>query len=122
MTIGRYKKSLQQRIEKKQSENESSRSGILDALRQISKELPDTFPSITGLALSGSVVSGDFTMESDVDVVVTGLKKDEYFKLHNYLEAGLKRNIDLIMEEDLSKKDKEHLLRRKETIYVRKKN
>ncbi|NIM10498.1 MAG: nucleotidyltransferase domain-containing protein [Candidatus Aminicenantes bacterium] len=53
--------------------------------------------------LFGSLVNGDFTEKSDVDLAVKGLKKRNFFKILGKLIMALDHSVDLV---NLEKKDR----------------
>ncbi len=46
--------------------------------------------------LFGSYADGTFTVNSDIDVAVTGIDKSEFFALYGKLLSSLDHNIDLV--------------------------
>lgn len=121
MADNKYAKNLAKRIKKRKKENTEIGEGIKRILRLEANEIVSKFPSISMIVLSGSIVGGGFSAESDVDIIISGLKKKDYFSLYNLLEKKLNRKIDLIMDEDLSDQDRAHILKNKEIIYDSKK-
>lgn len=122
MVRNKYEIGLARHLKKKIEENEVLRKRIINILQRASKSFPSAFPSLLRLELAGSIVRGNFSNRSDIDVVTVGLQKDEYFRFHNYLEELIMKKIDLIILEDLSERDKAHILKNKELIYDRKKS
>lgn len=112
-----YTESLARRLKTRMEAREAVRRRIIADIHGIAKALPSMYPSLARIVLTGSVISGNFTEESDVDIVVSGLRKDDYFSCHSYLESKLGRKIDLIMEDDLSESDKKHVMTKTEIIY-----
>ncbi len=53
--------------------------------------------------LFGSLVHGDFSNKSDIDLAVKGLEKRHYFKILGKLMMALEHSVDLI---NLEKKDR----------------
>lgn len=111
------RKNLQQFIKNKQCENESSRNKILLMLRNLVGQILKLYPTVSRISVVGSVAGGRFSSNSDVDIVVHGLEKNDYFKLYNFLESNLAREIDLIVEEELSEEDKKHIMSKQEVLY-----
>ena len=77
---------------------------------------------IRRLALFGSVLRGDFTPKSDVDVLVEfeightpGLS---FFAMQRELSAIIARNVDLNTPEDLSPYFRKQVLEEAEVLYV----
>ena len=46
--------------------------------------------------LFGSLIEGDYTEDSDIDIAVKGLSKDKFFKVYGELLESLERSIDLV--------------------------
>lgn len=122
MSQEKYRKNLCKFIEERRNANEALRKSVIADMFVMRNEILKLFPSITRIVLVGSVVSGGFTPNSDVDIVVNGLLKKDYFNLFGFLGRTLNRKIDLIVEEDLSVADRKHILHKCEVIYDRKKN
>ena len=116
------RKNLQKFIKNKLSENESNRNEVLVALRNLVGQVLKLYPTVNRIAVVGSIASGNFSSNSDVDIVVRGLEKNDYFKLYNFLESNLAREIDLIVEEELSEEDRKHIMHKQEIIYDLEKN
>ncbi|MCD6122168.1 MAG: nucleotidyltransferase domain-containing protein [Spirochaetales bacterium] len=58
----------------------------------------------------GSIIEGNFTEISDIDIATVGLRKSKYFKVYGELLEKLGRSIDLVCldyDTDFSKKIKE---------------
>ena len=58
----------------------------------------------------GSIVNGDYTEISDIDIATVGLSKSKYFKVYGELLEKLNRSIDLVgldYENDFSRVIKE---------------
>src|SRR6056297_1028116 len=58
----------------------------------------------------GSLVEGDFTERSDIDIATVGLREDRYFKVYGELLMKLSRDFDLVgldYENDFSRMIKE---------------
>lgn len=115
--MNKYNENLKKAIADREEKKESLRSSVLSVVRTACKEAVREFPSLKKVALVGSIVCGAFSEHSDIDIVVTGLSKTDYFRLIGFLENKIGRSIDLIMDEDLSVKDKTHIFRNKEVVY-----
>lgn len=46
--------------------------------------------------LFGSLIDGEYTDDSDIDIAVKGLTKDKFFKVYGELLENLKRSVDLV--------------------------
>ncbi|MGL4451379.1 MAG: type VII toxin-antitoxin system MntA family adenylyltransferase antitoxin [Sarcina sp.] len=93
--------------------------------REIQKELEDL--NIKSVILFGSVVYGDFTVESDIDIAVIGediLKLKDILKLESFFEDKLDREIDLVdlKNENLDIFLKVKILNDGEKVYTSDKN
>lgn len=117
MTQNQYRRGLKKFIKDEVRLNKEQRRIVVDLLRKANCEIGKAFPSLIRLSLVGSIVKGGFSKNSDVDIVARGLKKEDYFRFKSYIESKLKRSVDLIMEEDLDKKDRAHLLSKQEIAY-----
>lgn len=117
MAQNRYRKSLRRFIEQSGKTDDVQREFVIDTLRSAGREISLAFPSVTRMSLVGSIIKGGFSEDSDVDIVVMGLKKEEYLGFKSYIEARLKRTIDLIMEEDIGERERAILLSKIEVVY-----
>jgi len=68
------------------------------------------------LYLCGSVLSGKFGLHSDLDMVIRGLKMEDFFKAYALLLKESKYKIDLKPFEDLTKDFKKKVLTTGKTI------
>lgn len=50
----------------------------------------------------GSLFKGNYSLNSDIDIAVRGLKPDRYFKVYGQLLTNLEKNVDLIDLDDES--------------------
>lgn len=119
--MSEFKNSLRDFIKAKRRKLKAAREQVINDTREAVSEIILQFPMITNISLAGSVVRGNFSEASDVDIVVAGLTKKDYFKLSNLFERRLGRKIDLILEEDLTVESRRHLFASKEVIYDSKK-
>ncbi|MBI5194720.1 MAG: nucleotidyltransferase domain-containing protein [Nitrospirae bacterium] len=62
--------------------------------------------------LFGSLLSGKFRLHSDIDMVIKGLKVEDFFKAHAFLIKESRYRIDLKPFEDLEDSFKEKILRK----------
>lgn len=75
------------------------------------------------LALFGSVLRGDFSEQSDVDVLIEPgpdhqHKIAEFVSMQEELEAIFSRKVDLVYKHLLKKYIREDVLRRRRVLYV----
>ena len=68
----------------------------------------------SSIYLFGSLVTGKFHDESDIDMGVSGLSSDKFFKVYSRLDSALKKKIDLVDFDE--KKDFFNLLCRIEEV------
>lgn len=115
--MNKYQDNLRRFVEKKQDEASALSSQLIATLHSLKNEILAQFPQLNRMVVVGSVVGGGFSENSDIDIVVAGIKHNDYFKLLIFLEKKLNRHIDLIVEEDLSDVELLHILAKKEVIY-----
>ncbi|MCF7859107.1 MAG: nucleotidyltransferase domain-containing protein [Candidatus Cloacimonetes bacterium] len=93
-----------------------TKSQILDFLRENKEYLKNRF-QITRIGLFGSYANDAQTNESDIDIIVDMPSSfDGYYDLKEFLEANLKKEIDLGLEKNLRLLIRENI--KKEIIYV----
>ena len=115
--MSRYQKNLTRFIETRQKAHDGRRKEIRDILRSTVEEIVALFPELSRMLLVGSAVRGGFSEHSDIDVMIAGIQKRDYFRLHSYLEKKLNGRVDLIMEEDLNIEQLKHITKDHEVIY-----
>ena len=113
----KYKTNLCKAIENNESQNKITREKLLEKVRDVCMEAVEKFPTLTKISLTGSIVGKGFSKKSDVDIVVAGLNKRDYFSLVCLFENKIERHVDLIMEDDLSKMDREHIFKNRKVVY-----
>lgn len=94
-----------------------TKNDILSKLKELKPILYRNY-SVKEIGLFGSFSEGDFSEESDIDILVE-LEKPigwKYFSLELYLEQVFKRKIDLITKNALKDQIKENIL--KQVNYV----
>ncbi|MCF8038388.1 MAG: nucleotidyltransferase domain-containing protein [Desulfohalobiaceae bacterium] len=85
--------------EKKQQESERLRREALDQVDAALQKLAKRY-SCTEIYLFGSVLQpGKFDKDSDIDVAVAGLPKQDLYRLTAELMSLLGRNVDLVILE-----------------------
>jgi predicted nucleotidyltransferase len=94
------------------------REEVLAILRDQKGDLKDQ--GVKSLAVFGSVARGDFSAQSDLDLLVeferpVGLF--DFIRLKNYLEKSTGRRVDLVTPDALHPRMRDRIL--KEAIYVR---
>lgn len=92
--------------EKKQQEQERLRKEVLWQVEAALKELATRY-SWTEIYLFGSLLQpGRFDRDSDVDLSVAGLPKQDLYRLTAELMSLLGRNVDLVILEESSLSEK----------------
>lgn len=96
-----------------------SLSSVIDHLQKHKQFMRDRF-GVTRIGVFGSLVRGDSTPASDVDIVVEmeGDRKNihSFLQLKRFLENGISRRVDLGFEHALKPAVRERI--RKHIIYV----
>ncbi len=74
-------------------------------LMQLKPELTDKY-GVDTIGLFGSIVRGDFTPESDIDIIVTFSRRIgiEFIDLADELEQKLNHKVDLVSREGIKPK------------------
>lgn len=88
-----------------------TKNDILTKLKELKPTLYRNY-SVKEIGLFGSFSEGDFTEESDIDILVE-LEKPigwKFFSLELYLEQVFKRKIDLVTTNALRDQIKDHIL------------
>ena len=92
--------------EKKQQESERLRREALDQVDAVLQELAKRY-TWTEVYLFGSVLQpGKFDKDSDIDLAVAGLPKQDLYRLTAELMSLLGRNVDLVILEEASFSEK----------------
>ncbi len=84
---------------------------IIDKLRELKPKLREEY-AIREIGLFGSFSEGDFSDESDIDILVE-LEKPigwKFFSLELYLENVFKRKIDLVTKNALKEQIRDDIL------------
>lgn len=92
-----------------------------EIIRKINSELPFLKAKyhIKQLGVFGSVVRGEQTKESDIDILVefdSPIGFFDFIRLENFLSKKLQKRVDLVSKKSLKPSIKEEIL--KETVYV----
>ncbi len=88
-----------------------TKNDILTKLKELKPTLYQNY-SVKEIGLFGSFSEGDFTEESDIDILVE-LEKPigwKFFSLELYLEQIFKRKIDLVTKNALKNQIKDNIL------------
>jgi predicted nucleotidyltransferase len=93
------------------------REAKLKALKQDAMEEAQRLASLLSerfkfeaIYLHGSLLSGKFRRHSDIDLIIKGLKMEDFFKAYAFLIKESKYEIDLKPFEDLKEDFKESVL------------
>jgi len=94
--------SLRLFLERGEVRNARRRDAILVRLDQAVPRLIKRFPTISRVAVIGSLLTPTlFREDSDVDLVVCGLLQKDYFDAFLLLEHALQAPVDLLREEEI---------------------
>lgn len=110
---------LRRFVQDAERNKKAQKTSLLKRVRKSTPEFLNRFKTVSRLGLVGSFAKkGFYSPRSDLDILVGGLKKDDYFKAFLFWERRLPVAIDLIREEEAS----EHLefLSRHEVILFEK--
>lgn len=88
-------------LRQREEERELHRREVMEAVEQAGKALRERFP-YDELYVFGSLVSGKFDRDSDIDLMTKGLSPDDYFKAYAFLFHFLpfRHELDLKPYED----------------------
>ena len=80
----------------------SQLNDIRISLSQIKSELAEKY-HVSSIGLFGSIVSDDFSSQSDIDIIVDFSQPIgiEFIDLANYIEFKLKKQIDLVSKKGI---------------------
>ncbi len=81
---------LQERTEK----TEARRQEAIAEAKRLAALLRDRF-ALESVYLTGSILSDKFRLHSDIDVIVKGLRAEDFFKAHAFLLKTSEFDIDL---------------------------
>ena len=92
-------------------------TSVKEMLLQLKPELRKKY-FVNSIGLFGSIVRNDFTDKSDIDIIVEFSKPVgiEFIDLANYMEAKLKKKVDLVSRNGV--KEKYYHQIKSEIIYV----
>jgi len=95
---------LRKHLERREQKIANRRNAILQQLQIVAETLPRRFPSIRRIVVIGSLAEPIFfSMNSDVDIVIAGLKNENYFDAYLLIEELMGgEELDLIREEEAS--------------------
>lgn len=116
----RAAKEAEKYYEGRQREIARGRLARIEKIKKIMSEFVDNFPCVEKVAIVGSTIKPKFyRSESDIDLVVKGLKTEDIFKAGAYLEKRLGISLDLIPWEDISSREK-GTFRNRRIVYEKK--
>ena len=90
-----YAAGFRRRVEEQRERRRTLSKEIAGRLRAAAHEAAAEFPSMQRLTLFGSAAAGRAETASDADVLVEGLRPEEYFSLRRFLAERLEREVDL---------------------------
>lgn len=100
-----YRKGLRDFINASEKRKIRQRNDILEKMKKAVPDFLDCFESVEKVAVIGSVAKKRFySLHSDVDILIKGLKKEDYFKAFRFWEDNLNTQIDLVREEEVTEK------------------
>ena len=112
-----YKDSLRRFLNESEKKKKEKRDELLRIVRSEVQVFVQKFNSVEEVSIIGSVAKEVFyTTRSDVDILVKGLKKTDYFEAFRFWEDRLPVGIDLIREEEVGEGVKA-MLKEKVVIY-----
>lgn len=90
---------LDQRLRKKQRENEKLRQEMLQRVLDLLPQLAARYGFNRAYVFGSLVKRGRFRENSDVDIAIEGLNNENYFKFMTDLSAQIGREVDVIQLE-----------------------
>jgi uncharacterized protein len=112
-----YLEYWQNRQRERQQQNQQLARQARKNLRPIIAYLIENFP-ITKIILFGSLLKGNFCETSDIDLVVEGIPKENYFQILARVNSLSDRWIDLKPIEDLEPHFLQRVLQTGECLYA----
>ncbi len=101
--------SLMTVLHERARKTEARRQEAIAEAKRLASLLRDKY-AFESLYLTGSVLSGKFRLHSDIDMVIKGLRSEDFFKAHAFLLKGSEFDIDLKPFEDLTEDFKKKVL------------
>lgn len=100
-----YRKGLRNFINASERKKVRQRNDILRKMKEAVPEFLARFDSVEKVAAIGSIAKKEFyCLRSDVDILIKGLKKEDYFEAFRFWEDRLGVQIDLVREEEVTQK------------------
>ncbi len=96
-------------LEEREKKAELFRADAMHEVRRLASLLRKHY-AFKDLYVCGSIVSGRFGLHSDVDMVISGLKTDDFFKAYALILRESSHNIDMKPFEDLTEDFKKKVL------------
>jgi predicted nucleotidyltransferase len=117
-----YIETLDEFINRQQRVTKTQIKKLNERIKKLSVEFRQKFPTVTQLSLVGSFIQPEFFSKySDLDFLVTGLPKEEYFNAYLFIESKIKRPIHLICEEEIPQNLRKKFSKRR-VLYEKKKS
>jgi len=93
--------SLRAVFKEREKQKESLRKAAIAEVRRLAVLLRKRF-QFESLYICGSILTDDFRSHSDIDMVIKGLRVEDFFKAHAFLLKESRYEIDLKPFEDLT--------------------
>jgi len=93
--------SLMEILQKRTEKTEDRRQEAIAEAKRLAALLRDRF-ALEAVYLTGSILSDKFRLHSDIDMIVKGLRSEDFFKAHAFLLKASAFDIDLKPFEDLT--------------------
>jgi predicted nucleotidyltransferase len=101
--------SLRTVFKEREKEKKSLRKAAITDVQRLAVLLRKRF-QFESLYICGSILTDDFRSHSDIDIVVKGLRVEDFFKAHAFLMKESRYEIDLKPFEDLTEDFREKVL------------
>jgi predicted nucleotidyltransferase len=97
-----WTQSLRRFLDRQEKAREERRVALHTQLEEATRLLVQKFPTITHVAVIGSFLTPAlFRTDSDIAVVIRGLRKEDYFAALSFFEQKLQSPVDLLREEEI---------------------
>lgn len=113
-----YRESLLQRLKREKEEAKKSKEKALCDVERIKRYLVEDV-GVKEIYLFGSIITGNFRKESDIDIAISGLGKKRFFSIWSSLDDFTDFNVELV---DIDEEDdffRQQIRRRGKKIYER---
>ena len=103
--------SLKTVLKEREKKKEVLRQDAIAEIQRLASLLRRRF-QFEAIYICGSILTENFSSRSDIDIVIKGLRVEDFFKAHAFLIKECRYEIDLKPFEDLTEDFKEKVLRR----------